>query len=115
MVGTFKFFAKNNGWTFSTKVKHITYTNRQRKKRVSILRFSRTALSYEESREFCGNINRFLENYNENNVIIEKIYFVRRKKRWDGTDEMTINQFTHINLLPRIGINDYVSIRYKWI
>ena len=111
----FKFFSKHNGWTFDTKVKHITYTNRQRKKRVSILRFMNYPLPYRESRQFCGNFNRFLENYDENSVLILKIQYLRRKKKWDETDSMTIDRFTHINLLPRIGINDFVDIRYKLI
>ena len=112
----FKFFSKHNGWAFNTKVKHITYTNRQRKKRVSILRFSNYPLTYHESREFCGSFNRFLENYNENSVIIEKIYYLKNRKEWNGSDNMTIDRFTHINLLPkRIGLNDFVDIRYKLI
>jgi len=110
---TFKFFAKNNGWTFNTKVKHITFTNRQRKKRISILRFSRTVLEYRESREFCGSFNRFLDNYNENDVVIEKLYYLKRRKKWDLHDEKTINHLTPVYELPRIGINDYVNIRYK--
>lgn len=111
----FKFFSKHNGWMFDTKVKHITYTNRQRKKRVSILRFARMTLEYQESREFWGSFNRFLENYDENNVIIEKLYYLKRRKKWDGFDERTINHLTPINQLPRIGINDLVNIRYKLI
>jgi hypothetical protein len=110
---TFKFLEKNGGWTFNTKVKHITYTNRQRKKRVSILRFTRTTLEYRESREFWGSFNRFLENYDENNVVVEKLYYLKRRKKWDGHDERTINHLTPINQLPRIGINDLVNIRYK--
>lgn len=111
----FKFFSKKNGWTSDTKVKHLTYTNRQRKKRVSILRFSNYPIPYREARQFCGSFNRFLDNYDENSVVIEKLYYLKRRKTWSEHDEMTINRFTHINLLPRIGMNDYVDIRYKLI
>ena len=69
---SFKFFQKNVGWTFKTKVKHITYTNRQRKKRVAIIRFTNERIPYHDSREFNGSFNRFLENYDENSVLIEK-------------------------------------------
>lgn len=112
---SFKFFQKNNGWTFDTKVKHITFTNRLRKKRVSILRFANIPLNYYEAREYCGSFYRFLENYDENNVIVEKIYYLKSRKKWNGMDQININRFTHINLLPRIGVNDYVQIRYKLI
>ena len=111
----FKFLVKNNGWTFDTKIKHITYTNRRRQKRVSILRFCRMSIPYEESREFWGSFNRFLENYDENSVEIEKLYTFKRRRKWDGFDELIINHTTPITQLRRIGLNDTVNIRYKLI
>ena len=115
MLTRFKFFQKHKGWTFQGKIKYITYTNRRYKKSTAIIHFTHDTIPYHDAREFNGNFNRFLENYPDHTIMVESIYYLRSRKRWDDNDQMTINRFTHINLLPRIGINDFVRIRYKFL
>ena len=103
----FKFLERNS----TRNIKYIHYTGRNYKKRIAIINFIDYRLTYNESIEYCGSMNTFLENYNEGLIEVEFLYYLKRRKKWDGHDERTITYETRE--LPRIGINDYIRVRFK--